>query len=104
MLNDIDDTAMGFGLFRLHGYHVSPSVFKHFERDSEFVCYHGQSNQSVTAMYNLYRAAQVTFPGEDELQRANSFSRAFLEERRASGKMSDKWVIAKDLSGEVRAS
>ncbi|GJN32554.1 hypothetical protein PR202_gb21068 [Eleusine coracana subsp. coracana] len=64
-------------------------VFKNFERDDEFVCYPGQSNQSVTATFNLYRAAQVTFPGEDELQHANSYSRAFLEERRACGKLND---------------
>ncbi|TVU29579.1 hypothetical protein EJB05_21153, partial [Eragrostis curvula] len=100
-LNDIDDTAMGFRLLRLHGYRVSPGVFKNFERDGEFVCYPGQSNQSVTATHNLYRAAQVAFPGEDELQRANTYSRAFLKERRASGKLKDKWVIAKDLPGEV---
>ncbi|GJN21391.1 hypothetical protein PR202_gb08861 [Eleusine coracana subsp. coracana] len=101
-LNDIDDTAMGFRLLRLHGYRVSPGVFKHFEKnDGEFVCYHGQSNRSVTATYNLYRAAQVAFPGEDELQRASSYSHTFLEERRASGKLNDKWVIAKDLPGEV---
>ncbi|KAL6634600.1 hypothetical protein ACP70R_027271 [Stipagrostis hirtigluma subsp. patula] len=100
-LNDIDDTAMGFRLLRLHGYHVSPCVFKHFEKDGEFVCYPGQSNQSVTATYNLYRAAQVTFPGEEELKRANIYCRTFLEERRASGKLKDKWVIPKDLPGEV---
>ncbi|KAL6634599.1 hypothetical protein ACP70R_027270 [Stipagrostis hirtigluma subsp. patula] len=100
-LNDIDDTAMGFRLLRLHGYCVSSCVFKHFEKGGEFLCYPGQSNQSVTATYNLYRAAQVAFPGEDELERANIYSRKFLEERRASNKLKDKWVIAKDLPGEV---
>ncbi|KAF8696717.1 hypothetical protein HU200_036343 [Digitaria exilis] len=100
-LNDIDDTAMGFRLLRLHGYNVSPDVFTHFEKDGVFVCYQGQSNQSISATYNLYRAAQIAFPGEDELERANTYSRAFLNERRASGKLNDKWVIAKDLPAEV---
>ncbi|TVU33980.1 hypothetical protein EJB05_15800, partial [Eragrostis curvula] len=100
-VNDIDDTAMGFRLLRLHGYNVSPDVFTHFEKDSEFVCYPGQSNQSITATYNLYRAAQIAFPGEEVLERANTYSRAFLYERRASGKLKDKWVIAKDLPAEV---
>ncbi|KAF8670976.1 hypothetical protein HU200_050248 [Digitaria exilis] len=100
-LNDIDDTAMGFRLLRLHGYNVSPDVFTHFEKDGVFVCYPGQSNQSISATYNLYRAAQIAFPGEDELERANTYSRAFLNERRASGKLKDKWVIAKDLPAEV---
>lgn len=100
-VSDVDDTAMGFRLLRLHGYDVSPSVFKHFEQDGTFYCYPGQSNKSVTAMYNLYRASQVAFPGEDELGRAEAYSREFLCCRRASGKLKDKWVIPKDLPGEV---
>lgn len=100
---DIDDTAMGFRLLRLHGYFVSPCVFKKFEKDGEFFCYPGQSNQSVSAMYNTYRAAQIAFPaGEDDiLGRAELYCRAFLQEKRASNKLSDKWVISKDLPGEV---
>ncbi|CAN6232114.1 unnamed protein product [Urochloa humidicola] len=100
-LKDIDDTAMGFRLLRLCGYHVSPCVFNHFEKDGEFFCYPGQSNQSVTAMYNLYRAAQVSFPDEAELEQANIYCGKLLAERRASGKLKDKWVIPKDLPGEV---
>ncbi|XP_044970255.1 syn-copalyl diphosphate synthase-like [Hordeum vulgare subsp. vulgare] len=100
---DIDDTAMGFRLLRLHGYFVSPCVFKKFEKDGEFVCYPGQSNQSVSAMYNTYRAAQIVFPADEEdiLGRAELYCRTFLQEKRASNKLSDKWVISKDLPGEV---
>jgi hypothetical protein len=77
-------------------------VFKHFEKDGEFYCYPGESNQSVTSMYSLYRASQVAFPGEDELRRAEIYSHKFLRDRRASNKLKDKWVIPKDLPGEVR--
>ncbi|RLN06999.1 syn-copalyl diphosphate synthase-like [Panicum miliaceum] len=99
-VRDIDDTAMGFRLLPLHGYRVSPDVFEHFEKDGEFVVYPGQSNQSVSAMHNLYRAA---FPGDDGgvLGRAKSYSRAFLQERRASGRLNDKWIISSGLPGEV---
>ncbi|KAF8653075.1 hypothetical protein HU200_062516 [Digitaria exilis] len=103
-VRDIDDTAMGFRLLRLHGYHVSPSVFERFEKDGEFVVYAGQSNQSVSAMHNLYRAAdQAAFPGDGGgvLGRARRYSRAFLQERRASGQLNDKWIISKGLPGEV---
>ncbi|CAL5066376.1 unnamed protein product [Urochloa decumbens] len=100
-VNDIDDTAMGFRLMRLYGYDVSAGVFEHFEKGDEFVCYPGQSNKSVTATHNLYRAAQLSFPGEDVLERADVFSRGFLKEKRASGKLGDKWVIPKDFPGEV---
>lgn len=61
-------------------------VFKRFEEDGEFVCYPRQSNQSVSMVHNLYRAAdQAAFPGDDDVvRRAKSYSRAFLQERRAS--------------------
>ncbi|XP_037486909.1 syn-copalyl diphosphate synthase-like isoform X1 [Triticum dicoccoides] len=100
---DIDDTAMGFRLLRLNGYHVNPCALKKFEKDGEFFCFPRQSSQSVTAIYNTYRATQVAFPGEkdDVLRRAEQFGRAFLQERRASNKLNDKWVIPKDLPGEV---
>ncbi|GJN12782.1 hypothetical protein PR202_ga31093 [Eleusine coracana subsp. coracana] len=102
-VKDIDDTAMGFRLLRLHGYHVDPCVLKHFEKDGKFFCLHGESNpSSVTPMYNTYRAAQLMFPGDDNvLRRAEVFCRDFLLQRRASNRMKDKWAIAKDILGEV---
>jgi len=101
---DIDDTAMGFRLLRQHGYPVSTKALKYFEmKDGEFVVYLGQTNQSVSAMYNLYRAAdQAAFPGDDAvIQRAKAYSSAFLQKRRASGDLNDKWIISSGLPGEV---
>ncbi|KAK4441666.1 Kolavenyl diphosphate synthase TPS5, chloroplastic [Sesamum alatum] len=100
-VQDIDDTAMGFRLLRLHGYQVSADVFKHFENGGEFFCFVGQSDQAVTGMYNLYRASHLMFPGEDILADARNFSANFLQEKRASNELLDKWIIAKDLPGEV---
>nr|BAD91286.1 putative copalyl diphosphate synthase [Scoparia dulcis] len=100
-VKDIDDTAMGFRLLRLHGYEVSADVFKHFENGGEFFCFVGQSTQAVTGMYNLFRASQVMFPGEDILSNAKSFSSKFLQEKRANNELLDKWIITKDLPGEV---
>ncbi|XP_062201584.1 ent-copalyl diphosphate synthase AN1, chloroplastic-like isoform X2 [Phragmites australis] len=101
-VKDVDDTAMAFRLLRLHGYIVSPSVFKNFEKDGEFFCFVGQSTQAVTGMYNLNRAAQIGFQGEDVLHRARIFSYEFLRQREARGMLRDKWIIAKDLVGEVQ--
>ncbi|OVA05468.1 Terpene synthase [Macleaya cordata] len=100
-VNDIDDTAMGFRLLRLHGHDVSAEVFQHFEKEGEFFCFRGQSNQAVTGMFNLYRASQVSFPGETILQEAKSFSSKFLRKKQASNQLLDKWIITKDLPGEV---
>ncbi|KAK4376276.1 hypothetical protein RND71_006953 [Anisodus tanguticus] len=88
-VQDIDDTAMAFRLLRLHGY------------VGEFFCFVGQSNQAVTGMYNLYRASQLMFPGEKILEDAKIFSFNFLQEKRVQNELLDKWIITKDLPGEV---
>ncbi|KAK6141389.1 hypothetical protein DH2020_024880 [Rehmannia glutinosa] len=100
-VQDIDDTAMGFRLMRLHGYDIFADVFKHFEKGGEFFCFAGQSTQAVTGMYNLYRASQLKFPGEKILEDAGKFSGRFLQEKRANNELLDKWIITKDLPGEV---
>ncbi|KAJ0053559.1 hypothetical protein Pint_03312 [Pistacia integerrima] len=100
-VHDIDDTAMGFRLLRLHGFDVSADVFQHFEKGGEFFCFAGQSNQAVTGIYNLYRASQTLFPGEKILDNAKQFSAKFLREKQAANELLDKWIITKDLPGEV---
>ncbi|KAG6438314.1 hypothetical protein SASPL_103251 [Salvia splendens] len=100
-VQDIDDTAMAFRLLRLHGYKVSADVFGHFWSGGEFFCFKGQSTQAVTGMFNLYRAAQLIFPGENILEDAAAFSSKFLHQKRADNELLDKWIITKDLPGEV---
>ncbi|XP_058736370.1 ent-copalyl diphosphate synthase, chloroplastic-like isoform X2 [Vicia villosa] len=100
-IQDLDDTSMAFRLLRLHGHPVSANVFKHFERNGEFFCCAGQSTQSVTVMYNLYRATQVLFPGEEILQHAKHFSTKFLKEKKETNELIDKWIIMKNLPAEV---
>ena len=82
-------------------YLAVAGVFRHFEKDGEFFCFAGQSTQAVTGMYNLNRASQVAFPGEEILDRARSFSYLFLREKQAADQVVDKWIITKDLPGEV---
>ncbi|KAG6774483.1 hypothetical protein POTOM_021836 [Populus tomentosa] len=100
-VHDIDDTAMGFRILRLHGHQVSADVFKHFEKGGEFFCFAGQSTGAVTGMFNLYRASQVLFPGEKILEDAKEYSFEFLREKQAANELLDKWIITKDLPGEV---
>ena len=78
-------------------------AFKNFQKNGEFFCFAGQSTQSVTAMFNLYRATQLLFPDEQILKDAKHFSAKFLTEKRAVNELSDKWLITKDLPGEVYA-
>ncbi|KAI4349509.1 hypothetical protein L6164_010091 [Bauhinia variegata] len=100
-VQDIDDTAMGFRLLRLHGHQVSSSVFHHFEKNGEFFCFAGQSSQAVTGMFNLYRASQVLLPGENILDDAKRFAADFLTKKRSANQLLDKWIVTKDLPGEV---
>lgn len=79
-------------------------VFKHFEKDGEFFCFAGQLNQAVTGMFNLYRASQVLFKGEEILENAKSFSAKYLTEKRHANELLDKWIITKDLPGEVSSN
>ncbi|GKB45625.1 Ent-copalyl diphosphate synthase, chloroplastic-like protein [Tanacetum coccineum] len=97
---DVDDTAMGFRVLRMHGYQISTDVFRHFEKDGKFACYAGQLAESLTAMLSVYRASQMLFPGEKILDDANKFSHKFLTDKRSRNELLDKWVISKDLPGE----
>ncbi|PHU29309.1 Ent-copalyl diphosphate synthase, chloroplastic [Capsicum chinense] len=98
---DIDDTAMAFRLLRLHGYIVSADVFKNFESKGKFFSFVGQTSQTVTEMYNLFRASQLIFPVEKILNDAKKFTSNFLQEKQAQNQLLDKWIITKDLPGEV---
>ncbi|MED6106811.1 Gly-Xaa carboxypeptidase [Stylosanthes scabra] len=100
-VQDIDDTAMAFRLLRQHGYKMSADVFKNFQRNDEFFCFAGQSTQALTGMFNLYRATQLMFPGEEILESAKAFSGKFLREKRESNQLFDKWIIMKNLPEEV---
>ncbi|KAL0712623.1 hypothetical protein Bca4012_019601 [Brassica carinata] len=100
-VQDIDDTAMAFRLLRLNGYKVSADVFKVFEKEGEFFCFAGQSNQAVTGMFNLYRASQLAFPREEILKNAKEFSSKYLQHKQEKGELLDKWIIMKDLPGEI---
>lgn len=61
----------------------------------------GQTSQGITEMLSLYRASQVRFPGENILEEANNFSSKFLRRKQDLGQVSDRWLITKDLAGEV---
>ncbi len=76
-------------------------VFRNFEKGGEFFCFAGQSNQAVTGIFNLFRASQTAFPGENILDHAKQFSAKFLTDKQATNELLDKWIIAKDLPGEV---
>ncbi|KAM7503068.1 hypothetical protein LguiB_001972 [Lonicera macranthoides] len=98
---DIGDTALCFMTLRLHGHDISPDAFWHFKHGDAFCCFPRQSAESVTSIFNLFRATQLQFPGEKVMDEAKNFSYNFLRKREANNTLMDKWVILKDLPGEV---
>ncbi|KAH6796576.1 hypothetical protein C2S52_021130 [Perilla frutescens var. hirtella] len=94
-VEDVDDTSMGFRLLRLH------DAFKQFEKGGEFCCMGGQSGHGITDIYDLYRASQILFPAENILADAKNYSAKFLHQKRVDNAIVDKWIITKDLPGEV---
>lgn len=76
-------------------------AFWHFKVGDAFCCFPRQSSESVTAIFGLFRASQLHFPGEEVLDETKDFSYGFLREREANNALVDKWVLLKDLPGEV---
>nr|G3CCC0.1 RecName: Full=Copal-8-ol diphosphate hydratase, chloroplastic; AltName: Full=8-hydroxy-copalyl diphosphate synthase; Flags: Precursor [Nicotiana tabacum]CCD33018.1 8-hydroxy-copalyl diphosphate synthase [Nicotiana tabacum] len=100
-VSDVDDTCMAIRLLRLHGYDVSPDALNNFKDGDQFVCFRGEVDGSPTHMFNLYRCSQVLFPGEKILEEAKNFTYNFLQQCLANNRCLDKWVIAKDIPGEI---
>ncbi|XP_016649568.1 PREDICTED: S-linalool synthase-like [Prunus mume] len=72
--------SLAFRLLRLHGYRVSPEKFCSFLKGEDIVAYIEEHHELfLSAMYNVYRATDVTFIGENQLKDARAFSRRILE-------------------------
>lgn len=77
-------------------------VLNKFKDGDKFFCLMGETDKSPTAMYNLYRCSQVSFPGEKILEDANKFTHNFLQHCLSNNQSLDKWLIAKDIPGEIQ--
>ncbi|XP_070019566.1 copal-8-ol diphosphate hydratase, chloroplastic-like [Nicotiana sylvestris] len=77
-------------------------ALNNFKDGDQFFCQRGEVDGSATHMFNLYRCSQVLFPGEKILEEAKNFTYNFLQQCLANNQCLDKWVIAKDIPGEIR--
>ncbi|XP_022724392.1 (E,E)-geranyllinalool synthase-like [Durio zibethinus] len=73
--------SLAFRLLRMHGYSVLPCHYFSWFLNNQEVRAHIEENYEhfSTTMLNVYRATDLMFPGENELQEARSFSRNMLE-------------------------
>ncbi|KAF5751276.1 copal-8-ol diphosphate hydratase chloroplastic-like isoform X3 [Tripterygium wilfordii] len=67
-------------------------VFRHSKEGEEFICYSGQWNEGISVML---------FPGERILEDAKKFSSKLLRGKREANRFLDKWILTKDLAGEI---
>ncbi|KAH7675853.1 Alpha-farnesene synthase protein [Dioscorea alata] len=74
------EDSLVFRLLRMHGYRVSPSRFCWFIHDDQMLSNIEENHGFFKgAMYSVYKSAHLTFSGEDELDKARTFSRKILE-------------------------
>ncbi|KAM7530691.1 hypothetical protein LguiB_034101 [Lonicera macranthoides] len=72
--------SLAFRLQRTHGYNITPGRFCWFLQNEEIMVNIEQSYEHfISLMYNVYRATDVLFPGENELEEARSISKKLLE-------------------------
>ncbi|KAJ4849672.1 hypothetical protein Tsubulata_019870 [Turnera subulata] len=75
MAQQLYKDSMAFWLLRMHGYNVSPGHFCWFLNDEEMLqCIEENHEYFSSVMLNVYRATDLMFPGEHELEEARSFS------------------------------
>ncbi|KAL8460390.1 hypothetical protein ACS0TY_032067 [Phlomoides rotata] len=72
--------ALAFRLLRMNGHRVNPGGFCWFLKEPKIVAYmEKNSEQFISAMYSVYRATDLLFPGETELEEARSFAIKMLQ-------------------------
>ncbi|PHT64501.1 hypothetical protein T459_31655 [Capsicum annuum] len=71
--------SLAFRLLRLQGYKINEGIFCWFVHEPQIMEYI-EKNQDFFAyvMYNVYRATDLMFNGESDIEKARSFSRNFL--------------------------
>ncbi|XP_039051095.1 S-linalool synthase-like [Hibiscus syriacus] len=72
--------SLAFRLLRMHGFTISPGQLCWFLNNDKVRAQIEENQEyfSIT-MFNVYRATDLKFPGEGELEEARSFSRKVLE-------------------------
>ncbi|OIV91766.1 hypothetical protein TanjilG_26619 [Lupinus angustifolius] len=78
--------SLAFQLLRMHGYKISPSIFCWFLYDDKIRDeIEKDYDQFSSAILNVYRASNLGFREEYELDEARSFSRNFLHKFVSAG-------------------
>ncbi|XP_061977401.1 (E,E)-geranyllinalool synthase [Populus nigra] len=86
MATQLYKDSLAFCLLRMHGFRVSPWMFCWFLLEEEVQDQIESSHEYFSsAILNVYRATDLMFPGDHELEEARSFSRKLLEKTTSMG-------------------
>nr|AIO10962.1 terpene synthase [Taiwania cryptomerioides] len=78
---DLNTTALGFRILRLHRYPVSPGMLGPFKTaNGQFFSTAQSEEEKIKSILNLYRASYIAFPGEKILDEAKEFSTTYLNQ------------------------
>ncbi|XP_059072438.1 alpha pinene synthase, chloroplastic-like [Cryptomeria japonica] len=79
---DLNITALGFRILRLHRYPVSPGMLGAFRTaNGQFLCSTAQTEEDkIKGILNLFRASHIAFRGEKILDEAKEFSTTYLNQ------------------------
>ncbi|GLJ35267.1 hypothetical protein SUGI_0709720 [Cryptomeria japonica] len=79
---DLNTTALGFRVLRLHRYGISSDMLQQFIREEgQLLHFNSQSNEEeIKGILNLFRASLIAFPGEKVLDDAKSFTTTYLQQ------------------------
>ncbi|XP_019085664.1 PREDICTED: (E,E)-geranyllinalool synthase-like, partial [Camelina sativa] len=87
--------SLAFRMLRMHGRHISPRRFCWFMKDQEIRCNLERNIDSfLPIILSVYRATDLMFPGEYELEEAREYTWSLLEKRRSI----DERMIMHELS------
>ncbi|XAR66502.1 Alpha-farnesene synthase [Bertholletia excelsa] len=86
--------SLAFRLLRMHGYNVTSRSFCWFLYHEEIVAHMERNYEYFTSvLYNVYRATDLMFSGEGELEEARLFSRKLLEKSLKLTNINDNMIM-----------
>ncbi|CAI9270106.1 unnamed protein product [Lactuca saligna] len=86
--------SLAFRLFRLHGYNISPRTFCWFLYDNEILDHlENNSRQFTSLLHNVYKATDLMFVEESEVDEARSFSKKVLQRISATKNIVNDTVV-----------
>lgn len=95
--------ALSFRLLRAQGYNVKPCHFDWFLSRADMMDYMERNCENLSSvLYAVYRATDLRFRGEQELDEARSFSRKLLEKSMTSKSTADEFAIFSGLRAVIQ--